>query len=47
MKGLYAVEKNSASVIGSTYTGARATLGPAMSSAYITANHIAGRWNEL
>ena len=40
--GLYAVGNTSASVAGCSYPGAGATLGPALTFAYIAANHIAG-----
>jgi succinate dehydrogenase/fumarate reductase flavoprotein subunit len=42
IEGLYAVGNSSASVMGMTYAGAGATLGPALTFAYIAANHAAG-----
>jgi succinate dehydrogenase/fumarate reductase flavoprotein subunit len=41
IKGLYAVGNTSASVMGRTYAGAGATLGPALTFAYIAVNAIA------
>ncbi|KAF2474548.1 fumarate reductase/succinate dehydrogenase flavo protein domain-containing protein [Lindgomyces ingoldianus] len=40
IQGLYAVGNSSASVMGRTYAGPGATLGPALTFAYIAANHI-------
>jgi len=40
IKGLYAVGNSSASVMGRTYAGAGATLGPALTFAFLAANHI-------
>ena len=41
--GLYAVGNTTASVMGRTYAGPGATIGPAMIFAYHTAKHAAGR----
>ncbi|KAF2092959.1 fumarate reductase/succinate dehydrogenase flavo protein domain-containing protein [Rhizodiscina lignyota] len=42
ISGLYAVGNSSASVMGRTYAGAGATLGPALTFAYIAAGHMGG-----
>jgi 3-oxosteroid 1-dehydrogenase len=39
--GLYAVGNTSAAVMGRSYAGAGATIGPAMTFAFVAANHIA------
>lgn len=41
IKGLYAAGNTSASVMGRTYPGAGSTLGPALTFAFIAANHMA------
>ncbi len=39
--GLYATGNTSSAVMGRTYAGAGATIGPAMAFGYIAAGHIA------
>jgi 3-oxosteroid 1-dehydrogenase len=41
INGLYAVGNASAAVMGRSYAGAGATIGPAMTFGYVAANHIA------
>ncbi|KAF2653663.1 3-oxosteroid 1-dehydrogenase [Lophiostoma macrostomum CBS 122681] len=41
IRGLYAVGNSSATVMGREYIGAGSTLGPALTFAYVAANHIA------
>lgn len=43
--GLYAIGNSAASVMGSKYPGAGATLGPAMTFGYLAARHMAGSDN--
>jgi succinate dehydrogenase/fumarate reductase flavoprotein subunit len=43
IEGLYVVGNSSATIMGRTYAGAGATLGPALTFAFIAANHIVNK----
>lgn len=47
VRGLYAVGNTAAPVMGRSYAGAGATIGPAMTFGYVAAKHLVSQWSTL